>query len=216
MYRGKHEVSRKGFGKFKRSHILLLSLLLIFSIGAGAAVAYLIDSTASVSNTFTPASVDCEVLGSPAGTTSSDVTDVKVKNSSNIDVWIRAEIVVTWQYEPEDGTARIGATPPEAGADYEMTLNTISSGSSDIAGWVLGADGYYYYTDPVSPSSTTTVLIAKCVQNKYMENNAYLCVEVIADAIQAEPTSAVVSSWSSGVHSVSADRKLIIKTSQET
>ena len=67
-----------------------------------------------------------------------------VVNTSNIDAYIRATVVINWV----DDKGNIAAQKPEAGKDY-----TISYASN--TGWWPGDDGFYYYSSPVAPWKTT-------------------------------------------------------------
>lgn len=176
MKNGKHAAH----GGMKRSLVLVVSLLALLLVVAGGTLAWL-TAQDSVSNTFTPAHVTCDVKEKFNGTTKSDVT---IKNTSDIPVYIRASIVVTWK----DSDGNVYGQLPVADTDYTM----------DIAagGWVP-KDGYYYCTSPVAVGDTTGTLINKCVVSTTAEKpNGYdLSVEIIAEAIQSQPDRAVQQAW---------------------
>lgn len=182
MYRGKHEQPRKGLGKYKKSHILLVSLLLVMTIGVGATAAFLMDSTGALVNIFNPSKVSCEVTETFDGKVKSDVS---IKNTSNIPAYIRAEVIVTWQ----DADGNILGKMPVAGADYSITYPAESE-------WIPSEDGYYYYPASVAVGDSTPALIAVCKPLKDAPAAGYfLCVEIIAEAIQAQPETAVIDAW---------------------
>ena len=57
-------------------------------------------------------------------------------------------------------------------------------------------DGYYYYTTPVAPNETTKPLIKTVIPVDSKTPEGYwLNVEILGDAIQSLPTTAVESSW---------------------
>lgn len=176
MKNGKHAAPRG----MKRSLVLVVSLLALLLVVAGGTLAWL-TAQDSVSNTFTPAHVTCNVEESFNGTAKSDV---KIKNTSDIPVYIRASIIVTWK----DSSGNVYGQLPVKGTDYTM----------DIAadGWVP-KDGYYYCTSPVAVGDTTGTLINKCVVSATAEKpNGYdLSVEIIAEAIQSQPDRAVKDAW---------------------
>ena len=184
MYRGRHEVSRKGIGKYKKSHILLVSLLLIICIGMGTTVAFLMDSTNSIINRFDPAQVSCKVVETFIG---GQKENVMVENTSNIPAYIRATYEVTWQ-KVEDGVVYIHSKKPAAGTDYTITMG--NTGKWDKSG------AFYYYDEAVAVGGKTDVLIASCAPVAGKAPDGYsLCVEIIADAVQAEPADAVQQVW---------------------
>ncbi len=104
--------------------------------------------------------------------------NVSVKNNGNAPVYIRALVLVTWQ----DADGATLSAQPAAGTDYEFT--------GAEAGWTLGGDGYYYCTQPVQPGGSTPMLVQKLTDKK-TGTDRYLCVDVIAQAVQASPAEAV-------------------------
>lgn len=170
--------------------ILLISVvaILILALTAGTTLAWLKASSGPVVNTFEPARVTSQV---EEKTDKGIKSEVKIKNTSNIDTYIRATVVINWV----DKDGNVAAQKPVAGTDY-----TISYASD--TGWWQGNDGYYYYSSAVKPADKnndglTGILINSC-QLKAGANvpDGYsLSVEIIADAIQSVPTRAVEGSW---------------------
>lgn len=179
MYRGKHMKKRKRISG--KTGVLFASLALIVAVAVGATVAYLIDDTSSVENTFQPAKVSCEIKETFNGNVKSDVY---IQNTSNIDAFIRAEIIVNWVNK--DGEI----VPAPAGYSYEVTLGS---------GWASSGD-YYYYTQKIAPDGNTTDLI-ESIAPVYPDGitidtaEYFLQVDILADAIQAEPVSVVQAQW---------------------
>ncbi len=118
----------------------------------------------SVTETFDPA----------AGTKE----NVSVKNNGNAPVYVRALVLISWQ----DASGATLSAQPAAGTDYELT--------GAETGWALGSDGYYYCTSPVRPGASTPILVKK-LTDKNADATRYLCVDVIAQAVQASPAEAV-------------------------
>ncbi len=118
----------------------------------------------SVEETFDPA----------AGTKE----NVSVKNNGNAPVYVRALVLITWQ----DAAGATLSAQPAAGTDYDLV--------GAQAGWTLGGDGYYYCTSPVQPGASTPMLVQK-LTDKNADAQRYLCVDVIAQAVQAGPAEAV-------------------------
>ena len=194
MKNGKHAAPRG----MKRSLVLVVSLLALLLVVAGGTLAWL-TAQDSVSNTFTPAHVTCNVEEDFDGTTKKDVT---IKNTSDIPVYIRASIIVTWK----DSEGNVYGQKP-ASSDYDMKMAANS-------GWVLGTDGYYYYTSPVAVGDTTGTLINKCTVKDGATppgDDYKLSVEIIAEAIQSQPEAAVREAWGAGF-SINQDGTLVVPT----
>ena len=150
----------------KRSVALLLSLAVLLTVAVGATVAFLVDKGNSVTNTFTPSRVACEVMEKNGAYT--------VKNTGDTQCYVRVAIVVT----QKNGDA-ISITKPSA---------TIKLGTD----WLLGADGYYYYTKPLAVYSPQTINDAITSGIVVTAENGH--VEILASAIQA--TAEAVEDWS--------------------
>lgn len=167
MYKGKHIANKAKL--FERSFVLLTSLILVVALGVGFTVAYLIDNTNEIQNTFTPADVPPEVTESFDGYVKKNV---KVQNTGNISAYIRALINVTWQ----DEEGNIAPEVPVYGVDYTM--------SAPEKGWVEHG-GYWYYTQPVAPTHSTSELIPEADWIK--ENGDYkLVIDIVSQTIQSE------------------------------
>lgn len=178
MKNGKHTAPRG----MKRSLVLVVSLLALLLVVAGGTLAWL-TAQDSVSNTFTPAHVTCDVVEEEFdGTTKSNVA---IKNTSDIPVYIRASIIVTWK----DSSGNVYGQKPDSN-DYDMQM-------PENSGWVLGTDGYYYYTSPVAVGATTGTLISSCTvkAGATIPKDYALSVEIIAEAIQSQPDRAVADAW---------------------
>ncbi len=174
---------------------LVLTVALSLAI-VGTTIAYIIDYTESLKNTFTPGEVEITMTGST------------IKNVQDTDVYVRAAVVVTWVNDngtPDDKTDDvILSTMPVEGTDkdYTITYNT-------DANWVQGSDTFWYYKEPISKDESVT-LIDGVTANTTMEGYT-LRVQVLSSAIQAEPAEAVTGAWTS-VTGVDASGKLTIDT----
>ena len=165
--------------------ILLISMvaILILALTAGTTLAWLKAQTGAVVNTFTPAVVTSQVEESIDGAVKKDV---QIQNTSNIDAYIRAAVVVNWV----DASGNVAAQKPVEGTDYTIKYNLIDGG------W-WERDGYYYYPSAVAPDGRTGVLISSCqlASSATVPEGYSLSVEIIADAIQSVPAKAVEDSW---------------------
>lgn len=188
MYHGKHSVSRAGCAprrpRMSRTALVLAAVVLVLGAAIGGTVAWLAANTPGLTNTFTPGEVKCTVEESFDGTTKQNV---KIKNTGNTDAYIRAKVVVTWK----DAAGNVyGGATPVADTDYTITYRT--------SGWIQVGD-YWYCTQPVAPDATnnlTPELIseAKPVDGKAPAGYA-LSIEILAEAIQSSPASAVQEAW---------------------
>lgn len=202
MYHGKR-VKRN-----RKAGALLASLVLILGVSVVGAVAFLVDSSDPVVNTFTPAKVPPEIVEEFNGNVKKDV---RVQNNGNIDAYIRAAVVVNWVKKDtnEKDTNEIdGSVPaPEEGTDYTLTWSGITDKT-----WEKGDDGYYYYVQSVKPGGKTSVLFTNCkpVDGKVTAERT-LSVEIIAESIQAVPEQAVKDAWGTGF-SINSDGTLKVPT----
>ena len=159
---------------------LILGLLLVALLGVAGTYAYLIATTSPVENSFTPATVSCKI---DETFTNNIKTNVRIKNTSDVDAYIRASIVVSF-VDTDENTVGI---VPVLGTDYTMELNL--NGTS----WFKGGDGFYYCRAKVAPSDFKPVLITEA---KPIGNSPYrLKIEIVASAIQSLPTNAVTDAW---------------------
>ena len=175
MKNGKHAAPRG----MKRSLVLVVSLLALLLVVAGGTLAWL-TAQDSVSNTFTPAHVTCNVEETFNGTAKSNVS---IKNTSDIPVYIRASIIVTWK----DSSGNVYGQLPVADTDYTISYGT---------GWTRQGD-YWYCNSEVAVGTNTPELISSCteVAGKAPAGNYRLSVEIIAEAIQSQPARAVQQAW---------------------
>ena len=165
----------------RKAPVALVAILVLLCCAVAGTVAFLIDSTGPVTNTFTPASVTTQVEEEFNGTTKSDV---KIKNTGNTDAFIRAAIVVNWA----DQDGNVYPVGPAAGTDYSIGIGT---------GWTARNDGYYYYNTSVAETASTTVLINTCEPTGVCPGGEQykLQVTILADAIQSSPASAAQEAW---------------------
>ena len=185
MYQGAH--IRKGRPKRKvryrvnKTLFALLAIVMVIGAVVGTTVAFLVDKTGNVQNTFEYAKVSCEVTEKFTGTSKSNV---QIKNTGTTDAYIRATYVVTWK----DAAENVYPEQPQPGDDYTISLNPKQD-------WFY-YNGYYYYTAPVAPLASTGVLIDLCTPVTGRAPEGYtLSVDVLASAIQSVPAEAAGQAW---------------------
>lgn len=165
----------------KLAFLILGSIFLLSSISV--CFALIVKQTESVTNTFELGEIKCSIAETFDGTTKEDVS---VKNDSLAEVFIRSKIVVTWV--SKDGKS-VYSDIPVLGEDYDLVLNENT--------WFKGSDGFYYYEKPVLSGDSTQELIIEAVQleNADKPENFQLSIEILAEAIQANPRHAVSDVW---------------------
>ena len=159
--------------------VLAISIILLLSTAVMGTMMFLVSKTPVVTNTFAPAKVTCEVQEQFDGTVKKNVT---AKNTSNIDAYLRIKLV---SYRVNTDGERIGGT---------VVIPNFTPGS----GW-FEQDGFYYYHKPVAPGEIPEV---KLIGDSGITLVTYTdadggkqVIEVIAEAIQAKPTSVVADQW---------------------
>lgn len=171
--------NKSGF-RWKRSGILLAAVIVLLAGAVGGTWAFLVAQSEPVQNNFTYAHVRCRIDETFDGTTKSDV---KIQNTGDIPAYIRARIVVTWK----DASGNVSSTVPVKNTDYTIAFNTTD--------WTQ-QDGYWYCKNAVDAKDFTPVLIKECKRTETAAPEGYyLSVEILADAIQSEPASAVTEAW---------------------
>ena len=163
------------------------AVALIATLAVGGTLAWLSAYTQPVKNTFVMGTVPPQVTES---FNQKVKEDVKVTNHGNIPAYIRVALVCTWQ---DDSRNVVG----EPASLDDLIIDWGTEGGSETAeapgnGWIKIGD-YYYYTQPVAAGATTSNLIDKAevkTANGYRMN-----LQVIADSIQANPTSVVKEQW---------------------
>ena len=156
----------------------------------GGTVAYLVDQSNPVENVFSSTEVTCEVVET---FDESGKKDVQIQNTGDIPAYIRAAVVINWV----DSQGRVVPSVPD-GYSYAMTGN-LPAGS----GWLAGADGYFYYAspvaafdnDPATSADMTANLIDSITVTAPQSPEYFLSVDILASAIQAEPSSVVQGKW---------------------
>lgn len=172
--------------------LLIASLAVLLTATVGSTAAWLVSKPAAVENNFVPGKVACQVLenfGTESG--ASVKRDVRVQNTGNTDAYIRVLLVFTWK----DDAGNIFSNKPQEGKDYQIVMD-------DLTDWIMqesDAGVYFYYKKPVAPGAETGVLIDSLRQIPGVtgpENGKYkLSVDILADAVQADPPEAVEESW---------------------
>lgn len=163
-------------GSGGRKAALILSLCLIFALAVGTTFALLKANTAPVTNTFTAAESKITI---EEKTDNGIKSEICVKNEGTATSYVRVKLVCNWV----DKDGNVSATPVPA--------PTITN--SD---WFEN-DGIYYYKTPVAPTGQTSNLLDgnPIKQPEDAPDGCHLEVTVLAESIQAAPSTAVEGAW---------------------
>ncbi|MEZ4358334.1 MAG: hypothetical protein R2876_06935 [Eubacteriales bacterium] len=174
--------------RWNRSTVVIAFILLLTIVlcTAGFTIAWFIDSTDSIVNSFVPGNVAFNIEEN--FTNGDDVKeDVMFLNTGNIDAYIRVALVPIWRDEQGEGTALT--------ADGTYTIDWPNDYDNN---WFVGDDGYYYCKTPIKPGEYSPILIDECkviegLSEEYDGKTFEL--QVIISATQAEDTVAAQEVW---------------------
>lgn len=185
---------RRQIKKQQRRVSTLALVCIICCLVSGLTLAYLVASTGSITNWFTAANFDTNIsedFSNPNENTPDVKKDVIIKNTGDVDAYIRVEIVISWTKQDNKGNVTdVYSKQPVQNTDYTITF-------AENTPWVNGSDGYWYYTEVVAPGNNTEVLVKECMEiasgNK--PEGYDLTVEILSQSIQAKPANAVQDAW---------------------
>ena len=179
------------FKNNKKGKITLLALLaLAICLAVGGTLAYIFDITGVVTNIFDPGVVATEVTENFEDGVKSNVA---IKNTGNVEAYLRATYVVNWKNEAGD---IYGKYEPIKDVNYDIELNE--------TGWIKDSEGFYYWTKPVlsddeaEDNCSTGILVKSCTMKNRPEDlpEGYtLSVEILGSGIQSRPEAAVEKAW---------------------
>ena len=168
---------------------IIAATVLCLTSAAGMTLAFMFKK-AERTNRFIPAEVSCTVrekldnaevggIAAVGGVKS----DIRAENTGNIKEFIRLRLVSYYVNENGDIAGTAASKHPN------LTLKN---------GWIAGANHTFYYPYPVEPGKATEILCEPIPLGKtQLENSTtvYQVIEVIAEAVQAEPLSAAQEAW---------------------
>ena len=170
-------------------HMLIAGAALSIAAAVGLTLAFMFKK-AEKTNRFIPAEVSCAVRekldnNEVAGTAAvgGEKADIRVENTGNVREFLRLKMVSYYV---------------DANGDIVGTVSSQYPTLSLKNGWIAGANRTYYYPYPVEPGSLTGILCEPfSLGQTQFENGTmvYQVMEVIAEAVQAEPISAVQETW---------------------
>lgn len=168
----------------RKSAVIVSAVVLLVLLAVGGTLAYLTAKTGTLKNVFNPSDIKIE-LEETFDSGSIEKKDVKVKNIGAA-AYIRARVVVTWK----NNSGNVYAKAPVEDEDYTIIMPESSN-------WILGDDGFYYYNAAVAFSEQTGILISECkLKDGATPPEGYqLSVDILAEAIQADPKTAAEEAW---------------------
>ena len=160
--------------------IAILCFLWIAVLAIGGTLAYLFTSTQQVINTFSVPSDGSSIVEEIEGNVKKKVV---ITNTGDVDSYIRARVIFTWQNEAGQVHPTAVVHPSEGvTGDYQITWNTGSA-----AGAWTERNGMYYYNGVVDAKASTAALFTNCTPvNPAPEEGYTLHVEILSQSVQAE------------------------------
>lgn len=157
---------------------VLIGILLLGAVG-GSVWAYMIKRTQTEENLLTPARVECQLYEVKNADTTQK-TSVTVENTGNVNAYVRVRMVSYWV---DSSTGNVVSKPSQA--------PTFTLGS----GWIAGSNNTYYAQEALAPGAFTSNLLGSAITLSLSSEGYLQVIEVFAEVIQAQPTSAAVESW---------------------
>ncbi len=171
---------RKNFQKLNKKIAFLLAVTsILLTLSIGESVSFIKTETEPVLNEFLPVKVTCEIEETFENGVKSDVY---VRNTGDVDAFIRATVVVN--FVSDDG--KVLATAPVENTDYSVTWGP--------TGWKKGSDGFWYFESRVVPGGATSDLVETATAIN-IPDGYRLNIQMIASAIQSDPETAVEQAW---------------------
>ena len=161
--------------KFSLRRSLPLTIFLLIVL-CGTTFALMFNKTEKLENQFELAEVTCLVEET---FTPPKKSMISVKNTGNIEAYLRLRLVTYWVDADGNVLFRPAAIPA-----FELGDN-----------WVKGSGDTYYYASPVEPGGVTGDLLGSTITLAEEDDGCYQVIEVFADAIQSKPKDAVTDSW---------------------
>lgn len=165
---------KKKLTRFEKLLLTAASLALFLGLTVGVTIAFVAVKTPTVENTFVPGHVEVSVQTQGNGAENRLTSGVIANDQSNIPVYVRVRVVINWAH-PSGGVC---------GASHDSALPSIPLNTA--GNWVLGTDGFYYYTQPVEVDGVTANLFSGNLTLPTASDGCTAQVYILASAIQAQ------------------------------
>ena len=170
-------------------HLLIAAATLCIAAAVGLTLAFMFKKAEKI-NRFIPAEVSCAVREKTDGSevtgvaaVGSEKSDIRVENTGNVKEFIRLKLVSYYV---------------DANGDIVGTVSSQYPTLSLKNGWIAGANHTYYYPFPTDPGGMTEILCEPFSLGQMQladGKTVYQVIEVIAEAVQAEPSDAAKKVW---------------------
>lgn len=180
MRKGKYQNTAVKKHRRNKPNTLIISLVVLLVAAIGGTVAYLMDTTPGVTNTFTPAEVKISIQEKKTDTTKENIIFTNSNEANAVPVYIRATLVIYWK----DAEGNVIPQPELAAV----------TGGDPGTNWFKVGDIYYY--KPVVPVGGSTMAMTDAITVTIPDGSTAKCyIDVRAEAIQADPAEAVAEAW---------------------
>ena len=181
MYRGKYLAPKRK--RRKKLNMFFVALVLLFLGAVGGTMAFLLDTTSRVENTFTPAEVKITINENKTDNQKKNIQIKNTKTDNAVPVYVRATLVIYWK-DTIDGVLQTIAPP---------TGGNVQIGEVQPDWFSIG--DIYYYSKALQPDETTSKMLGDITVTIPEGSTAKCYIDVRAEAIQAEPKTAVETAW---------------------
>lgn len=162
----------------KKYLVIIAAIILALALCTVSTLAYMFRETDETEAPLESAKVSCSVSERFENNKKSEIS---VKNTGNINAYIRVKLVPYWVDSEGNRVYRSASVP---------------SFTFDSNAWLAdSANNTYYYRLPLAPNSSTPSLPTSDIVLA-AEDGCYLVLDVVAEAIQAEPAASVTEAWS--------------------
>lgn len=165
----------------KRRRVAAMALAAVVALSAaGFTLAWISDSEA-VRNLFVRGEVAPQVeeqFNEPYTVKE----NVVVTNAGTMASYMRASVSVYWM---DESGAQMWDAPSVPG-DYTVAWADFGAGGAGAPCWIEGADGFYYWSEPLEKDASTAPLIERVEQVAPLVAEKRLVVDVATQALQAQ------------------------------
>lgn len=173
---------KKSFG-IKGLSFSLSTILIVLALIGSATIAVIITQTQTKKNEFKAGIVQCQVL-EEIDTTGTIKQSIKAQNTGDTKAYVRIRLATHYANAEGLPVGSISASIEE----FDL--------ASDWFAKTVGEHTYYYFKNPLSPGEISEELLGNGEYLTMHISDSYTqVIEVICEAIQCEPKTAVEEAW---------------------